>query len=187
MKVLALGGAGAVCNHAIRDLVEFSDFDEIVIGDFNVNAAMAEPISCAVNTTENCGIKKGDTVVVVGAGPLGIMNCMVARSLGASKVILAQRDGKRFEMAKQFPTDRLVNPTTEDLVQVIKDETNGVGADCAIIAAPLAEHVRKAVVILADPEFPAGKLANPIIPLEDVLQGYEIMRQRECMRVVLQP
>jgi len=39
MKILALGGAGAVCQHAVRDLAEFSDFDEIVIGDGNVKAA----------------------------------------------------------------------------------------------------------------------------------------------------
>jgi lysine 6-dehydrogenase len=41
MKVLALGGAGAVCQHATRDLAEFSDFNEIVIGDYNVGAAQA--------------------------------------------------------------------------------------------------------------------------------------------------
>ena len=39
MKVLSLGGAGAVCQHATRDLAEFSDFDRIVIGDYNVAAA----------------------------------------------------------------------------------------------------------------------------------------------------
>ena len=39
MKVLSLGGAGAVCQHATRDLAEFSDYDEIVIGDYNVAAA----------------------------------------------------------------------------------------------------------------------------------------------------
>ncbi len=41
MKVLSLGGAGAVCQHATRDLAEFSDFDEIIIGDYNVTAAEA--------------------------------------------------------------------------------------------------------------------------------------------------
>ena len=46
MKVLSLGGAGAVCQHATRDLAEFSDFDQIVIGDYNVAAAekLAEEI-----------------------------------------------------------------------------------------------------------------------------------------------
>ena len=39
MRVLSLGGAGAVCQHATRDLAEFSDFDQIVIGDCNVAAA----------------------------------------------------------------------------------------------------------------------------------------------------
>ena len=39
MKILSLGGAGAVCRHATRDLAEYSDFDEIVIGDYNVAAA----------------------------------------------------------------------------------------------------------------------------------------------------
>jgi len=39
MKVLSLGGAGAVCQHATRDLAEFSSFDQIVIGDYNVAAA----------------------------------------------------------------------------------------------------------------------------------------------------
>jgi lysine 6-dehydrogenase len=46
MKVLSLGGAGAVCQHATRDLAEFSEFDEIVIGDYNLAAAqeLAEEI-----------------------------------------------------------------------------------------------------------------------------------------------
>lgn len=39
MKILSLGGAGAVCQHATRDLAEYSDFDEIVIGDYDVAAA----------------------------------------------------------------------------------------------------------------------------------------------------
>ena len=39
MKVLSLGGAGAVCQHATRDLAQFSDFDEIAIGDYDVAAA----------------------------------------------------------------------------------------------------------------------------------------------------
>ena len=39
MKVLSLGGAGAVCQHATRDLAEFSDYDEIVIGDYDTDAA----------------------------------------------------------------------------------------------------------------------------------------------------
>ena len=39
MRILSLGGAGAVCRHSTRDLVTYSDFDEIVIGEYNVAAA----------------------------------------------------------------------------------------------------------------------------------------------------
>ena len=50
-----------------------------------------------------------------------------------------------------------------------------------------AEHVRRALSIIAGPSFPAEKLANPVIPLADGLKGFDIMKNRECMRVVLKP
>jgi L-iditol 2-dehydrogenase len=102
------------------------------------HACLAEPVSCAVNAADNCRIGKGDTVVVLGAGPLGIMNLFVAREYGASKLILAQREGKRFEQARGFSCDRLVNTTAENLVEVVKAETGGIGADVVIVAAPEA-------------------------------------------------
>ena len=54
------------------------------------HAALAEPVSCTVNAMENCQLQPGMTVVVVGAGPMGILNACVARGMGASKVILAE-------------------------------------------------------------------------------------------------
>ncbi len=100
------------------------------------HAALAEPVSCAVNAVENCGIARGETVVVLGAGPLGIMNLFVAREYGAAKLILAQREGKRLAQAAGFACDRLVNTTREDLLTAVREETGGVGADCVIVAAP---------------------------------------------------
>jgi L-iditol 2-dehydrogenase len=130
------------------------------------HAALAEPVSCAVNAVENCGIKGGETVVVVGAGPLGILNLYVARKYGAAKVILAQRAGKRFEQAAAFACDRLVNTTTEDLVAVVKAETGGLGADAVIVAAPEAsaqeqslDLVRKRGSVCLFASLPAGASA----------------------------
>jgi L-iditol 2-dehydrogenase len=109
------------------------------------HAALAEPMSCAVNCVENCRIRGGETVVVVGAGPLGILNLYAARAAGASKLILAQRAGKRLDQAAAFSCDRLVNTTTEDLVAVVRSETGGVGADAVIVAAPDASAQEKAL------------------------------------------
>jgi len=102
------------------------------------HAALAEPVSCAVNCAELCGIGEGDTVVVVGAGPMGLMNLFVARELGARKLILAQRAGKRLEQARAFDCGRLVNTGEEDLRSIVLAETGGLGADCVIVAAPSA-------------------------------------------------
>jgi L-iditol 2-dehydrogenase len=109
------------------------------------HAALAEPVSCAVNCAELCGIGKGDTVVVVGAGPLGLLNLLVAREFGARRLILAQRAGKRLELARSFGCDRLVDTTAEDLRQAVLAETGGLGADCVIVAAPSAEAQAQAV------------------------------------------
>jgi L-iditol 2-dehydrogenase len=100
------------------------------------HAALAEPTSCAVNCVENCGIEGGETVVIVGAGPLGILNLYVAREYGAKKLILAQREGKRLVQAEQFRCDRLVNTTRENVTEVVRAETGGAGADVVIVAAP---------------------------------------------------
>jgi len=109
------------------------------------HAALAEPVSCAVNCAELCGIGAGDTVVVVGAGPLGLMNLFVAREFGARRLILAQREGKRLEQARAFDCDRLVNASREDLRSVVLEETGGLGADCVIVAAPSASAQEQAL------------------------------------------
>jgi L-iditol 2-dehydrogenase len=102
------------------------------------HAALAEPLSCAVNACENADVKPGDSVVISGAGPLGIMNLCVVRSLGASQIILAEISAARLAQAGQFDCDILVNPAEEDLAARVKQATDGLGADVAIVAAPAA-------------------------------------------------
>ena len=112
------------------------------------HACLAEPVSCAVNAAELCGIGPEDTVVVIGAGPLGIMNLFVAREFEARKTILVQREGKRLELARQFACDRLVNASAENLAEVVREETEGLGAEVVIVAAPSAEMQAQAVELV---------------------------------------
>jgi L-iditol 2-dehydrogenase len=100
------------------------------------HAALAEPVSCAVNACENAGVQSGDVVVVVGAGPMGVINACVARTFGASKVILSEVNPERLRQAEAFDLDRLVDPASEDLKEVVLKETGGLGADVVIVAAP---------------------------------------------------
>jgi len=129
-----------------------------------VHAALAEPVSCCVNSLENCDISEGDTVAVVGAGPMGIINACVAREVGAGKVIVAEINPTRLAQVEAFAFDRLVNPAEEDLAEVVKDETAGVGADVVIVAAPAAAPqeqalslVRKRGTVCLFASLPVGK------------------------------
>lgn len=100
------------------------------------HAALAEPISCAVNAAQNCDIRTGDVVVVVGAGPMGILNACMARQFGAGKIVLAEINPERLAQAQAFGFDALVNPTADNLEAIVKDLTGGTGADVVIVAAP---------------------------------------------------
>lgn len=109
------------------------------------HAALSEPVSCAVNSLQQCDLQRGDTVLVLGAGPLGLMNACVARSFGAGKVILSEVNEARLAQAKSFGCDVLVNPAKEDLAARVMAETGGLGADVAIVAAPAATPQEQAV------------------------------------------
>lgn len=111
-------------------------------------AALAEPLSCTVNACENSNIAAGDTVVVVGAGPMGLMNAVMARQYGAGRVILAEVNAARLNQGAAFGVDRLVNPAAEDLLKVVREETGGVGADVVIVAAPAAKPQEQALELV---------------------------------------
>jgi L-iditol 2-dehydrogenase len=128
------------------------------------HAALAEPVSCAVNSLEQCSLEQGDTVLVLGAGPMGLLNVLVARALGAGKIILSEISESRLAQAEPF-CDVLVNPAKDDLAEVVKAETaEGLGADVCIVAAPAAQPqeqsvhlVRKRGTVCLFASLPKGK------------------------------
>ena len=102
--------------------------------------ALAEPLACVLNALELSPVKLGDTVVIIGAGPIGMMICEVARAMGAAKVILINRSGGRLETAKKLGiADVHVNSTESDAVQAVLDETGGLGADVILTSNPSGE------------------------------------------------
>ena len=109
------------------------------------HAALAEPISCAVNSLEQCNIQEGDTVLVIGAGPMGLLNVLVAKARGAAKIILSEPNAARLEQGRSF-CDVAVNPAEQDLAEIVKAETqDSLGVDICIVAAPAAPPQEQAV------------------------------------------
>ena len=105
----------------------------IDIGDMPFDlAAMIEPTSCCIAAAEQCGTKSGDTVVVVGVGPLGLLHTVLSTALGAN-VICVDINEDRLAQAHKLGAERAVNPDKEDAKAVVRALT-GVGADVVIAA-----------------------------------------------------
>ena len=99
-------------------------------------ASVAEPLACVLNGQELAGVGKGDTVVVMGAGPIGCLHVRLARSRGADKVILVELNRGRLDAAAAVvkPDAAICSAETDAVDQVLK-LTDGQGADVVITAA----------------------------------------------------
>ena len=78
-----------------------------------------------------------DTLVIIGAGPIGCFMAQLAKFRGAQKVIMLDLNDSRLEMAKKFGVDITVNSSKEDPIEAVKKLTDGKGADKVISATPV--------------------------------------------------
>ncbi len=108
-------------------------------------AALAEPLACAINGFELANLSLGKTVVIIGLGPIGCMMIDLARLMGATQVIGVQRSKLRMEIAKTYGADVYINSSEEDVVARCLDETNGEGPDVVITAAASVEIHEQAI------------------------------------------
>lgn len=95
-------------------------------------AALSEPLACVIHAAEQMGISHGETVAVIGTGPMAFLFIEVVRHLGGRTMIIG-RNEERLSLARDFGATT-VNSTTEDAVQAVKAKTGGHGADVAIEA-----------------------------------------------------
>lgn len=108
--------------------------------------ALAEPLACTLNALELTPVKLNDTVVLIGAGPIGMMLCCVAKAMGAAKIILVNRSLPRLELAQKLGiADVYVCSANEDPIARVLTETNGLGADVIFTANPSPESQADAI------------------------------------------
>ena len=99
-------------------------------------ASLGEPLSSVYACQENIGVGFGDTIVIIGAGPIGCFHAKLAKLRGTKKVIMIEINDKRLEMTKQFGVDHTINSLNEDPIEAVKKLTDGKGADKVISANP---------------------------------------------------
>ncbi|MHA2056176.1 MAG: zinc-binding dehydrogenase [Candidatus Thorarchaeota archaeon] len=113
-------------------------------------AALTEPLACVVHGIEESNIKLGDTVAVIGAGPIGQMLIMLAKKNGASTIIASDLVEFRRDTALKAGADIVIDPSKEDPVERVKQETSGRGADVVIEAVGIRQTWEQAVDMTRD-------------------------------------
>jgi L-iditol 2-dehydrogenase len=112
-------------------------------------AALIEPFACVLRGQNALHINPGEVVLVMGAGPIGVMHVKLARARGAGRIIVSEPTPERANQAKRMGADRVVDPAAEDLKAVISDESLGRGADVIIVAAPVHSAQEAALELAA--------------------------------------
>lgn len=110
-------------------------------------ATLIEPVGCCLRAIEKCSIRTGDSVAIIGAGATGLIHTTLSKIYGASKTIVSDLFDFRLNAAKGFGADVLVNPEKDDLVKVVKTETDDRGVDVAVVTAPSLEAYKSGMGI----------------------------------------
>jgi len=120
------------------------------------HAALTELAAVALHAVRRADIAEGDTVAVLGAGPIGLLAAQWARARGAGQVLVVDIVPEKLDMAAGLGFERCVNARTADPVAAVLDATDDMGADLVIEAAGVPETVRQSVQM-------AGTLGHVVI------------------------
>jgi len=200
---------------------------------------LAENIHSVV---DQAGCRFGDTIIIIGSGPMGLMQVNVAHWCGA-RVIAVDLDDSRLEIAKEFGADYTINPSNANVVEYVKKFNDGKLADCSVATVGVPSAIKQAIdatkvggrVVLfggaeagtsmlfdpndvhyyermvvgcegiglapnfhvekrlqavrhiADHKIDVKRLMTHIIPLEDIVKGYELIEKKQALSVVAIP
>lgn len=106
--------------------------------------ALAEPLSCCVNGHHRTKIEVNDTVLIMGAGAIGVFHLQLSLLAGAGAVIVSEPSQSRREFAHELGAHVTVDPTNEDLASIVNEETDGLGVDVTILCIGIPQLVNDA-------------------------------------------
>ncbi len=106
--------------------------------------ALAEPLSCVFNGFERCAIRPGDNVLIMGAGPIGLLHAKVAKLGGASAIYVSDLSPERLDRCRQVDASWMA-VRAEDVAAHIADATGGRGVDVCIVACPSSQAQAQAL------------------------------------------
>jgi L-iditol 2-dehydrogenase len=100
-------------------------------------AAITEPLACVLHGVEEAEVKLGDSVAIIGAGPIGLLHLLTVKKIGAEKTIVIDLVKERLDFAEKLGADETVNAGKTDVIETVRRLTSGYGADVVIEAIGL--------------------------------------------------
>ena len=163
---LCSGGGGWILGHLINGLQ--AEYARVPFADTSVFKVPAEltdeqvlflsdilPTAFEVGVL-NGGVQPGDTVAVVGAGPVGLAAIMTAKLYTPGQIVAIDLSDARLVKAREFGADATINNGTEDALALVIELTGGLGADVAIEAVGVPETFELCTALVR----PGGRIAN---------------------------
>lgn len=145
-----------------------------------ITGALAEPLACAVRAVQLAAVTAESSLLILGAGPIGLLTLAVAKQLGVRLVAISDVQPARLALAATWGADLTLNPLHESLPDTIRAATDGLGCDAAIDAVGV-QATRAAgiaavrpggrVILVGLHEEAASVPANQIVRAEISLQG----------------
>ncbi len=145
------------------------------------DAAIIEPLSCALHGVNRANIQHGETVVVIGCGAIGLFMVQGAKLKNPKHLIAVDMNAHRLELAKNFGADLTINPGEEDAVTKVKSVTeDGIGCDVVLEAAGNNKSVHTAVDMLRR----GGRLMEFSVFAEDVTLDWSIISDIKELEII---
>jgi len=141
--------------------------------------ALLEPMGIATYVTGLAGIRLGDRVAVLGAGPIGLLTIRMTRLAGAGEIVASDLVAERLAAARHMGADLTWDASSDDVVARIMDHTHGRGVDVVIEAAGAPETVEQAMEIAR----PGGTVVIVGIPAEDRMSFRASVPRRKGLTV----
>lgn len=138
------GGFAEYCALPSKQAYKFPDNIEPIVG------ALAEPLACALHGVDRIGIREGEDVLIIGGGALGLILTQLVVNGGAGKVFVSEPYREKRDLALGFGASRVIDPVNEDLLEVIKKETDGKGVDVVIEAVGSGKTILQAINAVGD-------------------------------------
>ncbi|MFK0333556.1 zinc-dependent alcohol dehydrogenase family protein [Rhizobium sp. NPDC090275] len=139
--------------------------------------AVSDVLGTGWYAADAAGVQEGSTAVVVGDGAVGLMGVLSAKQMGASRIIAMSRHKTRQDLALEFGATDIISERGEEGVKLIKEMTNGVGADSVLECVGTQESMTQAVSAAR----PGGKIGFVGVPHGVTFDGQNLFFQQKSL------